>query len=115
MPVDPARAALVQQPFSRLAVSVGTGAEDTVVTALTDSTGAGDWAGRLGQAVGAGLARCVIRLHDVDLPPAVGPGDVVLVPADWPGALAGQRMLVTGIDITPGERSMQLTVRGPLP
>ena len=117
MPVDPARAALVKEPYSRRRWTAGTavGDEETIVTALADAAGADAWLARLGGCVSTGLASCVIEIQDSPLPPTIDVGDILLVPPSWPGALAGQRVLVTGMDVRMGEHAVTLTVRGPLP
>ena len=116
MPVDPARAALVKEPYSRRRWTAGTavGDEETIVTALADAAGADAWLTRLGPLVTDGLAEITLTLRGLVPPIAFAPGDVLRLPDDAPGSLAGRTVLLTAVNLDLASDSVRLVARGPL-
>lgn len=107
--VAPARAALVQAPFSRaLRETPGApGAEQVIVTALADAGGAGAFATRIAPLALAGLAPLTVTVFDAAL--LYAPGDVVRL------AEGGAKWIVTGVADDLNTDSATLTLRGPDP
>ncbi len=116
MPVNPARAALVREPYSRRQWTTGTtvGDEETVVTALTDTAGADAWLARIAPLMTNGLAEITLTLRGLVPPVGLAPGDVLRLLDDTPGSLAGRTVLLTAINLDLASDSVRLVARGPL-
>ncbi len=116
MPVDPARAALVKEPYSRRqwAAAGAGGDEETIVTALATSAGADAWIARLAPLVTDGLAEIALVLRGLVPPIGLAPGDVLRLPDDAPGSLAGRTVLLTAVNLDLASDSVRLVARGPL-
>lgn len=115
MAVDPVRAALVTEPFSRRAADdpAAPGVEATVVAALADAAGADAFLARVAPLAKAGLGRWQATLLDGAI--AVDIGARLRLNGAELGAADGGLFIVTGLEDDPNTDSVTLTLRGPEP
>lgn len=115
MPVTAARAALVQEPFSRRIADDASapGTETTIVLALADQAGADAYLSRVAPLAKAGLGRWQTTAFDAAFVYTLG--DRVRVRGGEMGAAEDALFVVTGIMNDPNDNSARLTLRGPEP